>query len=148
MNPKAYQIRIIQGNPKGLKPTFEKKPLMMEITSVKTWKTPSFHPKPSPSFLYSKEIKVLAAPPLLKGCLAVKKRGEKMKENRKLPVEGFTKYELTGYKVFSWLFYNTKPITNYQTIQLLTLLHEDKLGRNKKIRRQKKVKQMAGNFAS
>ena len=39
--------------------------------------------------------------------------------------------ELNVYKVFSGLFHTTKPITNYQNIQLIIILHEDKLGRNK-----------------
>ena len=49
-----------------------------------------------------------------------------MKENIKLPAKAFTKYELNVYKVFSRLFYNPKPLTNYQNLQLITLLHEDK----------------------
>ena len=57
---------------------FEKKPLMVENTSVKTWKTPHFHPEPSPSFLFAKKMKGLAALPFLGGCLACKKeKGEK-----------------------------------------------------------------------
>ena len=60
-----------------------------------------------------------------------------MKENTKLPEQAFSKTiflnnELPVYKVFSGLFHTTKLITNYQNIQLITLLHEDKLGRNKK----------------
>ena len=81
MNPKAYQIQIIQGNPKGLKPMFEKKPLMVENTSVKTWKTPTFSFGTSPSFLYPKEMKGLVAPPLFRGCLAIEK--EKRENERK-----------------------------------------------------------------
>ena len=40
------------------------------------------------------------------------------------------------YKVFPGLFYNTKPLTNYQTLQLITLLHKDKLGKKSKIKSQ------------
>ena len=53
---------------------FEKKTLMVENTSVRTWKTPPFHSKSSPSFLYPRETKGLDALPLLRGCLAVKKK--------------------------------------------------------------------------
>ena len=55
-----------------------------------------------------------------------------MRENKKAYVVSFTRYQLNSYKVFSGLFYNTKPITNYQNLQLITLLHEKKEGKNKK----------------
>ena len=51
-------------------------------------------------------------------------------------MEAFTKYQLNVNKVFSGLFYNTKPLTNYQKVQLITLLHEDKLGKNQKSKSQ------------
>ena len=48
--------------------------------------------------------------------------------------------KLNVYKVLFRVFHNTKPIKNYQNIQLITLLHEDKLGKNKN----KKIKDCRG----
>ena len=61
--------------------------------------------------------------------------------------------ELNVYKIFSRVFHSAKPITNYKNIQLLTLLHEDKLVRitkKKKIQKPKFVGVFVGaaNFAT
>ena len=72
---------------------FEKKPLMVENTSVKAWKTPTFHPEPLPTFLYSKETKVLAAP-LLRGCLAVEKGKRENDRKMEASVVSFIRYRI------------------------------------------------------
>ena len=68
-----------------------------------------------------------------------------MRENKKAYVVSFTRYQLNNYKVFSGLFYNTKPLTNYQNLQLITLLHEEKVEKikNKKLN----ARRFLGNFA-
>ena len=70
----------------------------------------------------------------------------KIGEKTKLHVEAFSGCELNVYKVFLRLFYNTKPITNFQNLQLITLLHEEKV--KKKIKNPKvKAGRFGGNFA-
>ena len=65
--------------------------------------------------------------------MAVEKgKRENERKNIKLLAKAFIEYQLNVYKVFSRIFYNTKPLTNYQKLQLITLLHEDKLGKIQK----------------
>ena len=77
---------------------FEKKPLMVENTSVKTWKT---HLEPSPNFLYSKEMNVLVAPPILKGCLAIEKG--KRENERKMEASTIIFFEYKKLSIQSLL---------------------------------------------
>ena len=65
-----------------------------------------------------------------------------MRENKKASTVSFIGCQVTFYKVWFVVFYTIKPIINYQTIQLVTLLNEDKLVRITKIQ---KVK-VATNF--
>ena len=74
-----------------------------------------------------------------------------MKENErngnfwnKLPKNYFYINEKTIYKVFFGVLYTTKFNAIYQNIQNKTLLHEKKLGRNKKALKKSKI---AGKFA-
>ena len=71
---------------------FEKKLLIVENNSVKTWKPPPFHSEPSPSFLYPKEMKVLVAPPLLRSCLAHEKGKRENKRKYEASCVSFTGY--------------------------------------------------------
>ena len=75
---------------------FEKKPLIEENTFVKTWKTPTFSSEPSPSFLYSKETKVLAAPPLLRCCMAVEKGKRENERKNEASCVSFLDIELNA----------------------------------------------------
>ena len=112
---------------------FGKKPLMVENTSVKTWKTPTFHPKHTPSFLYPKETKGLAAP-LFRGCLAVEKE---KRENPKAYVVSFSKYRTECVESLVW------GVSYHQTHYKLpkdtnkTLLHREKVGKTQKFKKSK-----------
>ena len=76
-------------------------------------------------------MKGLAAPLFSEVVWLSRKRKEKMRENKKASVVSFTGYQLNNYKVISGLFSNTKPLTNYKNLQLITLLHEEKVGKIK-----------------
>ena len=112
----------------------EKKPLMEENTSIKTWKTPTFHPKPTTSFLYPKEINGLVVPPLFRGCLAVEKE---KRENPKARIVSFSKYLTECLQSLVW------GVSYHQTHYKLpkdknkALLHMEKVGKTKKIKKSK-----------
>ena len=65
---------------------------------------PPFDSVPSPSFLHSKEMKGLAAPPLLRGCLARKKGKRENERKYEASYASFIENELNVYKVLSRLY--------------------------------------------
>ena len=111
---------------------------------LKHGKPPPFHLKPSPSFLYPKEMKGLAAPSLLRGCLAREKGKRENEIKTEASTVSFPKYRTPFFpksclgSTYTQSQYNLPNYTNQ------TLLHEDKLGRNQKAKSRRLQESLQG----
>ena len=120
---------------------FEKKPLMVENTSVKTWKTPTFNPEPSPSFLYPQGNEGFSCTSSFQRLFRCREREERKKrKSESFYFKLFFNIKQNVYKVLFGMIHTTKPITNYQKIQI----KHYNIGRKWEKHKNKKVK--AENF--
>ena len=79
--------------------------------------------EPSPSFLYSKETRVLAAHALIRGCLAVKKGKRENERKREAYVASLIEYQVTPLQSLVWgvLYHQTDyKLPTYPTLNTIT----------------------------